>query len=180
MGAQSYSSLSDPIDYSPPVSSVHGISQARILEWVAISFSSESSQPRAQTCVFCLTGRFFTTESSGKPGLQVTELFWKSFYLILTTNLRGTSYSLLVTSEETVSSPRRSLCFPSCSSILPPASSKTALQITPRTPDHSLDSRSLPGFQNTPGPVGSSNACFSGARLQPGKRQEKKKKSVPH
>ena len=38
--------LHDPMDYSPPGSSVHGISQARILECVAIFFSSSSSQPR--------------------------------------------------------------------------------------------------------------------------------------
>ena len=38
--------LCNPMDYSPPHSSVHGISQARILEWVAISFSRESSWPR--------------------------------------------------------------------------------------------------------------------------------------
>ena len=36
----------DPMDCSPPGSSVHGILQARILEWVAIPFSRESSQPR--------------------------------------------------------------------------------------------------------------------------------------
>jgi len=40
------------MDYSPSGSSVHGISQARILEWVAISFSKGSSQPRDQTCVY--------------------------------------------------------------------------------------------------------------------------------
>ena len=39
---------------------VHGISQARILEWVAISFSRASSQPRDQTCVSCMAGGFFT------------------------------------------------------------------------------------------------------------------------
>ena len=38
--------LSDPMDCSPPGSSVHGILQARILEWVAIIFSRGSSQPR--------------------------------------------------------------------------------------------------------------------------------------
>ena len=38
--------LCDPMDRSPPGSSVHGILQARILEWVAIPFSRESSQPR--------------------------------------------------------------------------------------------------------------------------------------
>ena len=39
----------DPMDCSPPGSSVHGISQARMLEWVAISVSRRSSQPRDQT-----------------------------------------------------------------------------------------------------------------------------------
>ena len=44
----------NPIDCSPPGSSVHGISQARILEWVAISFSRESFWPRDQTWVSCI------------------------------------------------------------------------------------------------------------------------------
>ena len=52
--------LCDPMDCSPPGSSVHGISQARILEWVAIPFSGESSQPRDWTWVSCLAGRHFT------------------------------------------------------------------------------------------------------------------------
>ena len=61
--AQSCLTLCDPVDCSPPASSVHGISQARILEWIAISFSRESFQPRDQTrlsCVFCIAGGFFT------------------------------------------------------------------------------------------------------------------------
>ena len=45
--------LCDPMDHSLPGSSVHGISQARILEWVAISFSRGSSQSRDQTQVSC-------------------------------------------------------------------------------------------------------------------------------
>ena len=48
---QSCPPLCDPIDCSPPGSSVHGILQARILEWVAIPFSRASSQPRNQTCI---------------------------------------------------------------------------------------------------------------------------------
>ena len=44
--AQSCLTLCDPMNYSPPGSSVHGILQARILEWVAIPFSRGSSQPR--------------------------------------------------------------------------------------------------------------------------------------
>jgi len=55
------------MDYSPPGSSVHGISQARTLEWVAISFSRVSSQPRYQTYISCIAGRFFTAEPPGKP-----------------------------------------------------------------------------------------------------------------
>ena len=43
-----------------PGSSVHGILQASILEWVAISYSTGSSQPRDQTQVSCIVGRFFT------------------------------------------------------------------------------------------------------------------------
>ena len=50
--AQSCPTLCHPIDCSPPGSSVHGISQARILEWVSISFSRGSSQPRNWTWVF--------------------------------------------------------------------------------------------------------------------------------
>ena len=58
--AQLCPTLCDPMDCSPPGSSVHGISQARILEWVAISFSRGSSQPRDQTRVSCTAGKFFT------------------------------------------------------------------------------------------------------------------------
>ena len=50
----------DPMACSPPGSSVHGILQARTLEWVAISFSRGSSPPRNQTQVSCTAGRFFT------------------------------------------------------------------------------------------------------------------------
>ena len=51
----------DPMDHNLPGSSLHGISQARTLEWVAISFSRGSSLPRDQTLISCLAGRFFTT-----------------------------------------------------------------------------------------------------------------------
>ena len=52
--------LCDPMDYSPPCFFVHGISQARILEQVAIPYSRGSSQPRDWTRVSCIIGRFFT------------------------------------------------------------------------------------------------------------------------
>ena len=53
--------LCNPMDGSLLGSSVHGLLQARILEWVVIPFSRGSSQPRDQTRVSCIAGRFFTT-----------------------------------------------------------------------------------------------------------------------
>ena len=64
------------MDCSPPVSSVHGILQARILEWVAVSFSRGSSRPRDQTCVSWLAGRLSTIVPRGKHwflGYKVSE-----------------------------------------------------------------------------------------------------------
>ena len=57
---QSCLALCDPMDCSLPGFSIHGILQARILEWVAISFSRGSSRPRGQTQVSCIAGRCFT------------------------------------------------------------------------------------------------------------------------
>ena len=48
------------MDCSLPGSSIHGIFQARVLEWIAISFSRGSSQPRDRTRVSCIVGRRFT------------------------------------------------------------------------------------------------------------------------
>ena len=59
----------DPVNCSLPSSSVHGIFQARLPEWVAISSSRGSSQPRDETflsCVSCIGGGFFTTKPPGK------------------------------------------------------------------------------------------------------------------
>ena len=56
----------NPMDCSPPGSSVHGIFQARILEWVVIPFTRGSSQSRDWIPVSCIVGRFFTTKSPGK------------------------------------------------------------------------------------------------------------------
>ena len=52
--AQSYPTLCDSMDCSPPGSSVHGVSQPRILEWVTISFSRGSPWPRNRTCTSCI------------------------------------------------------------------------------------------------------------------------------
>ena len=58
--SQSCRTLCDPMDCSPPGSSVHGILQARMLEWVAILLSRGSSRPRDRTWFSCISGRFFT------------------------------------------------------------------------------------------------------------------------
>ena len=58
--AQACPTLCDPVDCSLPGCSVHGILQAIILEWVAVSFSRVSSQLRDGTQVSCIAGRFFT------------------------------------------------------------------------------------------------------------------------
>ena len=52
--------------------SLHGIFQARILEWVANSSSKGSSRPRDQTSISYIAGRFFTAELPGKPNVQLT------------------------------------------------------------------------------------------------------------
>ena len=68
--AQSCLALYNPMDCSPPGSSVHGILQAKKLEWVAMSPSMGSSQHRDQTCISWISftaGRFFTNEPQGKP-----------------------------------------------------------------------------------------------------------------
>ena len=57
---QSCLTVCNPTDCSSPGSSVHGILQARILEWVAMPFSRGSSQPMDQTWVSCSAGGFFT------------------------------------------------------------------------------------------------------------------------
>ena len=58
--AQSCLTVCDPMDCNLPGSSIHGIFQARILEWVAISFSRRSSRPRDQTRVSRIVGGRFT------------------------------------------------------------------------------------------------------------------------
>ena len=85
--AQSCPTPCDPMDYSLPGSSVYGILQARILEWVAISFSRGSSQPRNRTQVSCIAGRILTNwamregpvrKSNRCPEGEVTQLNTKS------------------------------------------------------------------------------------------------------
>ena len=60
--------LCDPMDCSLPGSSVHGILQARILQWVALPFSRGFSQPRDQTQVSCICRRIlYHLSQQGKP-----------------------------------------------------------------------------------------------------------------
>ena len=69
--AQSCPTLCDPVDCSPPGSSVHGILQARILEWVAILFSRGSSQPGIKLRSPTLWADSLLSEPPGKPILHI-------------------------------------------------------------------------------------------------------------
>ena len=87
--------LCNPMDYCLPGCSVHGILQAGILEWVAIPFSRGSSQPRDQTQVFCIAGRFFiiwaTREDLNK------QKKWADLYRLVPNRKRSTSRLYIVT-----------------------------------------------------------------------------------
>ena len=79
--------LWDPTDYSPPGSSVQGILQTRILEWVAMPSSRVSSWPRGRThisCGSCIADRFFTAQPPGKiwklaydPAIPPLGIYWE-------------------------------------------------------------------------------------------------------
>ena len=71
--AQSYPTLCDPMDCSLSCSSVHGIFQARVLEWIAISFSRGSSRPRNLARVSCITGRRFTIWATREAEVLLNE-----------------------------------------------------------------------------------------------------------
>ena len=66
MCVQSCPILCEPMDYCPQSSSVHGILQARILEWIAISFSRGSSQARDRTHVSCISRQILCHWATGK------------------------------------------------------------------------------------------------------------------
>ena len=76
----------DPMGYSPPGSSVHGISQARILEWVAISFSRGSSRPRDWTRISCIGRQILYHWATWEAPITsatfncLTSLFLKCFF----------------------------------------------------------------------------------------------------
>ena len=80
---QSCLTLCDPMDCSPPGFCVHGILQARILEWIAMPCSRGSSQPKDQTLISCIVGRFFTIWATGKSKLTRTPMFTSRWSLQL-------------------------------------------------------------------------------------------------
>ena len=89
--AQLCPTLCNPIDYSPPDSSVHGILQARPLEWVAIPFSRGYSWLRDWTQVSCISGRFFTVWATRKarkslkmPTFEQQQCWWSSWLWLWT------------------------------------------------------------------------------------------------
>ena len=73
------------MDCSLPGSSDHVISQARILEWIAIFFSRGSSRPRDQTYISCIADVFFTIEPLGKPHIYMYLFFFSVFLPIQVT-----------------------------------------------------------------------------------------------
>ena len=121
--AQLCLTLCNPMGCSPPDSSVLGILQARVLEWIAISSSGGSSWPRDQiwvSCVSCTAGRFFTTEPPGKPHSSIKKKKknqWKKllFYfssLTLDLSYRFTPHGLILMptwSEQCINNPRECL-----------------------------------------------------------------------
>ena len=88
--AQSCPTLCDPVDCSLPSSSVCGILQARVLEWVAISFSRGSSRPRDQTWVSRIGGRHINLILFGCQGILAlwTEAWSVPFFFVDNSDLK--------------------------------------------------------------------------------------------
>ena len=78
------------------VNIVHGILQARTLEWVSFPFSRGSSQPRDQTQVFHITGRFFTSWATWEALLNTVNLFYFFKYLKLFIKRQTTKYNVSI------------------------------------------------------------------------------------
>ena len=93
--------LWDPVDCSPPGSFVCGILQARILEWVAISFSRASSRHRDRTQVFCIAGRRFNLWATREALIPT---IFKFFYTNLDSIIKSRDITLLTKWETQVQS----------------------------------------------------------------------------
>ena len=91
------------MDCSPPDFSVHGISQARLLEWLAVPFSRESSRPRDRTQVSHIAGRFFTIWATRKPikvkSARRVEHWFNRFSVFMKQNTRELPLCLCVFSS---------------------------------------------------------------------------------
>ena len=79
--AQPCPALCDPMVCGPPGSSVHGILQARILEWVAIAYSRGSSRPWDRTWVSLTAGRFFTVWTTSGPKINQSLFLQMPYHL---------------------------------------------------------------------------------------------------
>ena len=75
--AQSCLTLCDPVDYSLPGSSVHGILQVRILEWVAISFSRDLPNPGIEPGSPALQADALSSQPPGKPKMSSFRVLWE-------------------------------------------------------------------------------------------------------
>ena len=97
---QSCLTLCNTMYSSPPSSSVHGILEARILEWVAMPSSKGSSQHRDQThvsCSSCIAGRFFTAEPPWNPPLYFVVVQSLSCFRLFSFSISPSNeYSVLI------------------------------------------------------------------------------------
>ena len=92
--AQSCPTLCDPVDCSPPGSSVHGILQARVLEWVAISFSRGSSRPRDRTQVSRTAGRRFNLWATREAHRYLSNFLYADLDFLSEINILKTFFFL--------------------------------------------------------------------------------------
>ena len=114
--AESCPTLWDPMDCSPPGSSVHGILQARIPEWVAIPFSRRSSQPRDLSRVSRIAGRFFTLWATNGHNLTL----WAFLQLMVPSSL---SFSFLIWLHGTTKPPKKQrVAYPQITNLVSPVS----------------------------------------------------------
>ena len=109
LGVQSCLTLCDPLYYSLPGSSVYGILQVKILEWVAIPFCRESSRPRDLTQVSCIARRLLIVRITslpfeGRSKLQEAELQKKEMNLHCAPTVWPTPCSSVYTDSHCISS----------------------------------------------------------------------------
>ena len=93
--------LCDPMDYSLPGSSVHGTLQAKILEWVAVPFSTGSSQPRNQPRVTCVAGRFLMSWATRETLKLAAKLKWEQpiLWIVLVLRFRSAQSRMVAASH---------------------------------------------------------------------------------